>query len=459
MAAITLPNEWEARHYQRSFMGHMLSGGSMERKRAVDVWHRRSGKDSCSLQVAAVASQMRIGTYWHMLPSLQQGRRVVWEARDKLGRRMIDQAFPPEMRLKKPNESDMKIEFKNGSVWQVVGSDNFDSLVGANPVGIVFSEYSIADPLAWEYFRPILKENNGWAVFIYTPRGKTHGHTLYEVALKAAKENPMWFCSLLTIEDTGVLTKEDVEEEIQLGMSREKALQEFYCSFDIGMEGAFYTEELDWAEKSGHIGDFPWDPRKPVQTWWDIGIRDNTSVIFTQRHESGQPIIIDHLSKRNLGLPDWVREINSLPYTYENPHWGPHDIETREWGTSVTRQETAKGLGLDFDAVEKLPLQDGIDAVRGMIRKCFFDRKATQFLRDNLAYYHREWDPKRQIFRDKPEHDHSSHDADAMRTMAVGWLKAGISPILTRDEDGHYRPTIKVKRAYTPPHLRKAGAG
>lgn len=451
---VSLPNEWFARHYQKPLMNYMLAGGSMDRKRAACVWHRRAGKDSCSLQLAAVGSQMRIGTYWHMLPSLQQGRRVIWEARDKEGRRMIDQAFPPEIRAAKPNESNMKIELANGSVWQVVGSDNYDSLVGTNPIGIIMSEYSIADPMAWEYFRPILRENNGWIVFIYTPRGKTHGHTLYRMA----EDRDDWFSSLLTVDDTGILTPEDVEDEIHQGMSREKALQEFYCSFDIGMEGAFYTEELKWAEDSGHIGNYPWDPQLPVDTWWDIGIRDNSSVIFTQDHPNfGAPIIIDHMSKRNMGLPEWAREINSLPYHYRS-HNGPHDLDTREFGSSVTRLVTARHLGLNFDIVEKLPVQDGIDATRSMIRRCYWDRDKTQALRDNLAYYHREYDEKRQIFRDKPEHDHSSHDADAMRYLSVGYEATRAGSILVKDEvTGRYRPNIRVKRAYEPRRRMRNG--
>lgn len=456
MAAITLPNEWDARHYQKPLMTHMLSGGSMDRKRGVEVWHRRAGKDSCSLQIAAVATQMRVGTYWHMLPTLKHGRRVVWEARDKQGRRMIDQAFPHQIRVGK-NESDMKIEFANGSVWQVVGSDNFDSLVGANPIGIVFSEYSLANPLAWEYFRPILRENDGWALFIYTPRGKTHGFTLYNIAVKEAQINPKWHVAKLTINDTGVMTDEDVEEEIRQGMSREKATQEFYCSFDIGMEGAFYTEELKYAEDQGNIGDYPWNPDKPVDTWWDIGIRDNTSVIFTQQHESGVPIIIDHVSKRNLGLPDWIREIKSLPYAYDT-HNGPHDLDTREWGSSATRLELAASHGISFDIVDKLPVQDGIDATRSMIRKAKWDREKTQSLRDNLAYYHREWDEGRQIFKDKPEHDHSSHDADVMRYLSVGWNPRRIGSILVPGPTaGSWVPNIKVKRAYKGANRRVGG--
>jgi phage terminase large subunit len=446
---VSLPNEWEARSYQKPLMSHMVSGGTMNKKRAVNVWHRRAGKDSCSLQVAAVATQMRVGTYWHMLPTLQQGRKVIWEGRDKLGRRMIDQAFPHAIRKGKPNESNMKIELGNGSVWQVVGSDNFDNLVGSNPVGIIFSEYSIADPLAWEYFRPILLENDGFAIFIYTPRGKTHGFTLYNVALEASKTNPDWFCSKLTVDDTNIMTKEQVEEEILLGMSREKALQEFYCSFDVGMEGAFYTEEMNYADKSNHIGDFPWDPTKPVDTWWDIGFRDNTSVIFTQDHSSGVPIIIDHISDRNKGLPDWAKIIKGLPYAYRT-HTGPHDIGTTEWGSASTRVEIARNLGIEFEIAEKLSIQDGIDMSRSMIRRCFWDRQKTQILRDNLAYYHREWDSTRNIFKDKPHHDHSSHDADAFRVLSTEYDGLRRGSILVPDGTGKYVPNITVKRSYNP---------
>lgn len=450
-----LPHNWIAREYQSPLMTYMFGDRSADRKRASCVWHRRAGKDSCSLQVAAVASQLRVGTYWHMLPTLQQGRRVVWEGINKEGERMIDQAFPKELRAS-TNQSNMRIEFKNGSAWQVVGSDNYDSLVGSNPIGIIFSEFSIADPNAWTYFRPILLENDGFALFIYTPRGKTHGYSLHEMAKEQMAKNGSWFASTLTVDDTGIMTREDVEREIEQGMSREKALQEFYCSFDIGMEGAFWTEELQWAEKQGNIGNFPWDPDKPVQTWWDIGMKDNTSVIFTQQGLDGNPIIIDHDSRRNTGLPSWKRIIDSLPYSFDR-HYGPHDIEQTEWGTEMTRSERGYMLGLEFEPVERHTKADLIDATRSMIRRCKFNRDTTQDLRDNLAYYHREWDDKRQIFKDAPAHDHSSHDADAMQYLSVGWKTRSTGRILVKDEiTGKYTPNIKVTRAYKGSSRRTA---
>jgi phage terminase large subunit len=441
MAAITLPHNWEARDYQAPLVSYMLKGG-LDKKRAVAVWHRRAGKDSVSLQIQAIASQNRVGTYWHMLPSLQQGRRVIWDGIDKQGRRMIYQAFPKEL-IANVNNSEMKIDFKNGSVWQVVGSDNFDSLVGSNPVGIIMSEYSIANPLAWEYFRPILLENDGFATFIYTPRGKTHGYNLYEMALK----NPNWFCEKLTIDDTGILTREQYEEEILSGMSREKAMQEFLCSFDIGIEGSYYTEELAYAEAKGHIGEYPWDPQKPVSTFWDIGFRDNTSIIFTQPGDDGNPIIIDHATGRNKGLPTWIKYIKDEPYDYDT-HFGPHDLEQTEWGSEATKTELAHKLAFDFEVIDKISIADGIDMARIMLRKAKMDRVATEGLRNSLGWYHREYDEKRQIFKDKPNHDWSSHDADAFRYLSTAWNtrpKAG--RILVPGADGRYTANVRVKRA------------
>ncbi len=420
MANISLPHQWAARPYQQPLMGYMFQGG-MERKRAACVWHRRAGKDSCCLNLGAVATQMRVGTVWHMLPTLKQGRKAIWDGIDKNGRRMIDQAFPEEIRAG-TNNSEMKITLKNGSVWQVVGSDNYDSLVGTNPVGVIFSEYSISDPAAWDYIRPILAENDGWAMFIYTPRGKNHGKVLYDMARKNSK----WYTSLLTVEDTfnadgrHVIQPHHIEEERAAGMSEEKIQQEFYCSWDSGMEGAFYTAELNKAEVEGRIGDFPWNPDLPCQTWWDIGYRDQTCILITQRGTDGKPIIIDMILDRNKPLDFYVRQLKEKGYIYEE-HWGPHDFGNTDWVTGKTRIEMAANLGINVDLVDKIPVQDGIDATRSMIRTCRFNKEKVQRLLDGLYAYRREWDEKSQRFRDTPLHDWASDISDSMRYLSVGW--------------------------------------
>jgi hypothetical protein len=422
---ITLPNQWSARDYQRPFFHYMLKDG-MDRKRAALVWHRRSGKDSSALNLAAVASQLRVGTIWHMLPTLNQGRRVIWDGIDRDGRRMIDQAFPPEIRAKEPNDSEMKINLANGSIYQIVGSDNYDRLVGTNPVGVVFSEYSVADPAAWDYLRPILAENGGWAIFIYTPRGKNHGYHLSEMA----RNNPNWFYSLLTVDDTKrhdgtpVIGPEIIEEERRSGMAPEKIQQEYYCSFEIGLEGSYYTDEIKLAETQGRIGHFPHDPSRPCQSWWDIGVRDANSIIITQRNSYGKPDIIDYFEERNKGVDYWARELKNTDYIFDE-HYGPHDLEQREWSSAKTRREIAASLGVSFELIPNISIADGIDATRRMLRVARFNKPATEKLISALRSYRRKFDEKNNVFSDRPVHDWASHAADAMRYLSLGWVDTG----------------------------------
>lgn len=425
METISLPNEWVARHYQADLFEFMTDGGqnpTAKGKRAVEVWHRRSGKDSFSLNFAAVMSHQQVGTYWHMLPTLNQGRRVVWDGIDKYGRRMIDQAFPKDIRAA-TNNSEMKIELKCGSIWQVVGSDNYDSLVGTNPRGVIFSEYSIGDPTAWDYIRPILAENEGWAIFIFTFRGKNHGYKLY----KMAEENDKWHSSLLTIEDTfldadkakPVITRETYEAELEAGMDLLLAQQEFYCSPDAGLQGAYYTAQLNRAQEEKRIGDWPWIENRTVTTVWDIGISDDTFIIFAQ--EDGEYIrIIDCMKGSGKSLGDWIRHVNRLSYVFDY-HWAPHDIETRELTTGKTRLEVASSLGISFDVVPKIPLQDGIEALRGIFGRLRINEKNCGPLLDAIQSYQREYDEKNGVFKERPLHNWASHGADAARYLAVAW--------------------------------------
>ena len=209
-------------------------------KRAVAVWHRRAGKDSVALNWAAKASRERVGLYWHMLPQARQGRKVIWDAIDRDGRRMIDQAFPPDARKGRPSDEEMRIRLKNGSVWQVVGSDNYDALVGSNPVGVVFSEFALAKPSAWDYLRPILAENGGWALFIFTPRGENHAYDLYQLA----EQHPDWFAERLTVDDTGILPAATIEEERRSGMPEETADLLYLLGCLLGVAGLRSFEKL-----------------------------------------------------------------------------------------------------------------------------------------------------------------------------------------------------------------------
>jgi len=212
-----------------------------------------------------------------MLPEATQARKAIWSAvNPRTGLRRIDEAFPSEIIARKL-ENEMLIEFVNGSTWQLVGSDNYNSLVGSPPIGLVFSEFALSDPAAWSYLRPILRENGGWCLFISTPRGRNHFSTFYE----EARTDPEWFAELLPATETSVFSPEDLDTERrelirEFGADQGEAIynQEYLCSFQAGLIGAYYGREMERAEQEGRICNVPYDPRVPVHTSWDLGIHD-----------------------------------------------------------------------------------------------------------------------------------------------------------------------------------------
>jgi len=231
-----VPYNFEPRSYQLPFLDAMDSGY----KRACCVWHRRSGKSKTLLNFTVKKAFERVGVYYHAFPEYGQGRKILWDGIDKDGFRVMDH-IPHSIR-KATNKQEMKIEFVNGSIWQIIGADNYDSLVGPNPVGFICDEWAVSDkyPMAWDYFRPILVENEGWAVFPFTPRGRNHGFELYSMAL----HNPEWFCQLLTIDNTKAISREDIDSERRAGMGEDMIQQEFYCSFIASTANILIPYEL-----------------------------------------------------------------------------------------------------------------------------------------------------------------------------------------------------------------------
>jgi len=426
LSNLVLPHNWLPRHYQLPLFKHMF--GDLKdpewpyEKRAAEVWHRRAGKDSTAANVIALASQMRVGTYWHMLPTLNQGRKVVWERIDSDGTLMIDQAFPEVMRSG-INHTDMQIRMLNGSVYQVVGSDNFDSLIGANPIGVILSEWSVADPRSWDYIRPILAENKGFAIFIYTSRGKNHGWKTFDLA----RNNPRWLAEILTVDNTRrqdgspVITPEAIAEERRSGMDEEMIQQEYFCSFDTGMVGAFYANELTKMKSDNRIGDFPWMPDTQAVSVWDLGMGEgNDNFIIFAQPDGDYCRIIDCMSGTGRGMPAWIKDVKTQPYVYSR-HWAPHDIGHRDYSTGLERIETARRLGIDFDEVPNLPRADGIDSTRMFLSRCKINESSCGPLLAALENYRREFDPRLKVYRKHPLHDWASNGADAMRYLALSW--------------------------------------
>lgn len=231
MKEISIPYHFKPREYQLPLLKALDRGI----KRAVITWHRRSGKDKVCFNYMVKRACERVGTYFYFLPEYSQARKVIWDNIDIDGFKMIDH-IPLELR-KKTNDTTLKIELVNGSVIQLLGADTFaKSGVGTNPVGVVMSEYSVNNPEVWNFIRPILTVNGGWIIFNFTPRGQNHAFKLLEIARANPNE---WFSEVLTIEDTKVLTKDDMDRERRDGMSEAMIDQEYYCKF-IESATSFY---------------------------------------------------------------------------------------------------------------------------------------------------------------------------------------------------------------------------
>jgi hypothetical protein len=262
--------------------------------------------------------------------------------------------------------------------------------------------------------RPILAENNGWALFISTPIGQNHFADLYEMA----KASPDWFAELLTAEATGAITAEAIEAERAAGMPESMIKQEFHCSFLGAIAGAYYAEYFELAEKDGRVTTVPWEPALPVHTSWDLGLDDATAIWFWQRH--GKELrIIDYYEASGCGLDHYTKHLAEKPYTY-GQHLLPHDVEVKELSTGRSRKQALAALGLKVAVVPKLGVEEGIQAVRSILPQCWFDRDKCARGLKALKAYRTEYDPKTGTNRQRPLHDWTSHAADAFRYLAVG---------------------------------------
>ena len=419
---LKIPHNWHYRSYQHEFAAAMDSG----LKRAALVWHRRAGKDKSALNWCVAQTQHRVGTYYEFFPTFQQGRKILWNGIDKEGFKFMDH-FPKEL-IKRKREDDMLIELTNGSIWQIIGTDKMDHIVGTNPVGCIFSEWSIMNPRAWDLVQPILLENGGWGVFVYTPRGKNHG---YRLAMMA-ENDPMWFYSHKTIADTKrdskfedgkrVMTLAQIDQLRREGQTSEDLIQqEYFCSWTGEMDAFFYSKEMVAAEREGRICEVPWIPDLPVYTSWDIGIQDGTAIWFIQIVGDWFHII-DYFENDGEGLPYYVKTLNQKPYVFKQVagHIAPHDMAVRDWSTGKTRFEAAQRLGVNFHIVPKLPIGEGIDASRNILSRCRFDAEKCKNGIATLENYGKEWDDKRACYKKKPVHDWTSHGADAWRMFALG---------------------------------------
>lgn len=313
------------------------------------------------------------------------------------------------------NESELRVDLPNGARLRLYGADNADRLRGIYLDGIVLDEYADMDPRAWtEVIRPALSDREGWATFIGTPKGRNAFYEIWDMA----RQSPTWFAEMLRASETG-LVKEAELADARAMMPPEQYAQEYECSFDAAIVGAYYGKEIAELEKAKRVTSVPYEPSLPVYTAWDLGLDDATAIWFVQA--AGSEIrVIDYYETNNTSLTDVARVLrNDKPYVY-GEHYLPHDAEIRELMTAKSRKDSLESLGIrPIVIASKQSVEEGINAVRLMLPKCVFDEGKCRQGVEALKQYRREWDDKTKTFRQRPLHDWTSHGSDAFRYLAL----------------------------------------
>jgi len=374
------------------------------------VTHRRAGKTvACiqELQRDALRCQRVRPRFAYVSPFLRQSKAVAWD--------YLRAAMAPLRRFGvTTHESELRVDYPKGGQVRLYGADNPDAMRGIYLDGIVLDEYADMDPRMWsEIIRPALADRLGWAVFIGTPKGR---NAFFELWRRSQKEEG-WFSMMLKASQTGLIPASELELA-RRDLTEEQYAQEFECSFDAAVIGAYYGKLMARAEAEHRVAGVPHDPAALVWTSLDLGIRDATAIWFAQ--VIGREIrIIDYYEASGVDLGHYVREINARPYVYAG-HIVPHDAQAKELGTGKSRLEVMESLGLKHTTLAPLHrVEDGINAVRMVLPRCWFDEKKCARGIDALKLYRADYDTALQALRPQPVHDWTSHAADSFRYLAM----------------------------------------
>jgi phage terminase large subunit len=372
------------------------------------VCHRRAGKTvACVADLidAALRSKKPNPRFAYVAPYFAQAKDVAWVYLKQFGLRIPGASV---------NETELRLDLPNGARVRLYGADNYDRLRGLFLDGIVLDEYADMDPRAWpEVIRPALSDRQGWGVFIGTPKGRNDFYRMYEYA--EASED--WFAMTLKADDSGLIALKELEDAKSM-MTPEQYAQEYLCSFDAAIQGAYYASLLADAEAQGRVRDFDADPALPIYTAWDLGIGDSTAIWVFQAAPDGMRLI-DHIEDHGKPLPHYVAELNARGYKVR-ADYVPHDARVRELGTGRTRLETLAGMGRNPQLLPVHQVDDGINAVRQLFPRMWIARRCKDGI-EALRQYRTDFDEKAKVFKKTPRHDWTSHTADALRYAAMGY--------------------------------------
>ncbi len=389
------------REHQRLVHGRLKRFNSL-------VCHRRFGKTVLAVNQligSGLKCQLERPRYAYIAPFRKQAKDVAWD---------FLKHYSAPYRDSDPNIAELWCELRTGARITLHGADNPDALRGLYLDGVVFDEFGDMDPVTWtQVVRPALADRHGWAIFIGTPKGRNAFYDLHQ----AAMANDDWYDEVFKASATGIIDADELKSS-RKDMTEEEYAQEFECSFQAPNIGAYYGKAMQDAESEKRVGRVPWEPRSPVTTAWDLGIDDATAIWFVQ--QVGREVrLIDYYESSGEGLPHYVAHLRNKPYAYAE-HLLPHDASVKELGTGMSRVETLQSLGLNPTVVPAQRVEDGINAVRLLLPRCWFDAEKTARGVKSLQSYQREWAPKLGTWRSSPKHDWASHGSDAFRYLAVG---------------------------------------
>lgn len=388
----------------------------------VFVCHRRFGKTVFSVNEAldrAMRCQRRNPQIAYMAPTFGAAKRIAWEyVKDAVRHLPGIKIHEGELKVTIP-----RVEHGDEIRFYLLGAENPGALRGIYLDGIIIDEYSEIDPVVWkQVVRPALSDREGWAIFIFTPKGSNHAHELFMHACRLMRaDDSEWYAVLFKASETKIIPEKELRAAREI-MSPEEYEQEYECSFTAALTGAYYKREMAMAHEQGRICRVPYDPYTPVITAWDLGLDDSTAIWFLQE-KPFRINAIDYFECNGKGFDFIVNQVlNQKGYGYGR-HILPHDVAQREISTGKTRLSilTDKLKLKNVTVAPRLKREDGIQAVRTILPRTWFESELCGYGIEALKSYERVFDSKENVFKTVPKHNWASHGADAMRTFATGY--------------------------------------
>jgi len=419
---LEIPYKFVPRDHQLAVLKRLESSGA---KYAILLWHRRAGKDVVSWVHLIRQAAMKPGMYFYIFPTAELGRKVLWQGMDNTGREIRD-LIPKEF-VEKTNDQRMEIRLKNGSLISVVGALDPDRLRGPNPLGVVMSEYAWHSATIWpNIIQPMLKANGGWAIINSTPDGPNHFYDM----IGRVQNNPEWFVDRVTVEDTGIISKEDVDKLVDSGeTTRDRADQEYYCKFTVKASGSYFGDLIQKARNEGRVGHFDYDDNRITDTYWDLGVEDDTVAWFVQR-DGSRYYVVDYYEDSSKALRKYYDMLVDKGYRYRY-HYFPHDgnqrrpgieavLTTKEMFDILLSEDKRKRMGSSVLCGKPSRKIHAINGLRNMFNSFYFNEPVVKVGLRKLELYRRKFDPKKSTFSSEPSKDGNDHAADAFMNIFLG---------------------------------------